>query len=153
VFPDIQGILGSGVQTQGATSGETAITIGNAIAKIVVVDGFPNGVAMNPTDSWGMKIKRAASGAGTFDAGTPFSSVPDMVWGLPIVETNSMSAGTALVGDYQNGAQYFDRQRAGVQIFDQHSDWALKNTSLLRAEERIASAIYRSDFFVSATIA
>ena len=153
IFPDLQGLLTvSGNQSQAATSGETAITIGKAIAKIVAVDGYPNGVALNPTDSWNMKIKRASAGSGTFDAGTPFSSVPDMVWGLPVVETNNITAGTGLVGDYQNGCQYFDRQQAGVQIFEQHSDWALKNTSLLRAEERLAMAIYRPDFFVVTTI-
>lgn len=154
VVPDLLGIRNQvGLQTQGATSGETAITIGNAIAKIAVVNGFPNGVAMNPVDSWAMKIKRASSGAGTFDAGTPFSSVPDMVWGLPVVETNSMPSGKALVGDYALGAQLFDRKQATVRVFEQHSDFAVKNQVLILAEERLALAVYRPDWFVEATIA
>ena len=152
-FPDLLGIRNSGVQLQAATAGEFAITLGNAIAKIELVNGYPNGVAMNPADAWSMMIKRASGGSGTFDAGTPFSDVAHTVWGLPIVKTNSMPQGKALVGDYQNGAQLFDRAGANVKTFEQHSDYAVRNQVLIQAEERIALAIARSDYFVEATLA
>src|ERR1043165_1182723 len=56
VTPDLKGILTySGIQTTPtAGAGEYAITIGNAIAKIELVDGYADGVAMNPATFWAM---------------------------------------------------------------------------------------------------
>lgn len=140
-------------QTQAATAGETAITIANAIVKIETRNGFADGVAMNPIDAWAMFTKRAAGGAGTFDAGTPFANIPLNVWGLPVARTISLPAGTALVGSYRMGATLFDRQQANVRVYEQHSDFAVKNKVLLQAEERVGLAVNRPDWFVEVTIA
>lgn len=157
VYPDVKGILaytGAGqVQNQAATAGEMAITLGNAIAKVEIVDGEADGIAVNPQDAWSMFIKRAAGGAGTFDAGTPFmSGVTDTVWGLPLVRTNSLPQGTGVVGSWAMGATWFDRQEANVKVYEQHSDYAVKNLMLIQAEERGALAVIRPDWFVKATL-
>ena len=153
VTPDLKGILTySGIQTQStAGAGEYAITIGNAIAKIELVDGYADGVAMNPATFWAMVTHRAAAGAGTFDAGAFTQSPIQYVWGLPAVRTNAMAANQNLVGNYAMGATLFDRSQSGVRIFEQHSDYAAKNQVLLRAEERVALAVNRPDFFCVAT--
>jgi HK97 family phage major capsid protein len=158
VNPDLKGIMTySGIQTQStAGAGEYAITIGNAIAKIELVDGYADGVAMNPATFWAMVTHRAAggsnaSGGGVFDAGM-FTQAPiQYVWGLPIVRTNAMNANQNLVGNFAMGATLFDRSQSGVRVFEQHSDYAKKNMVLLRAEERIALAVNRPDFFCVAT--
>lgn len=154
IYPDLKGLLNfAGIQSQSAVSGEFAITIANAIAKIELVNGMADGLAINPSDFWSYVTHRAASGAGTFDAGT-FASLPvNTLWGLPVVRTNSLAAGTALVGAYKTGAQLFDRLQANVRVFDQHSDFAVKNQVLIQAEERIALADYRPDWFVKTTLA
>lgn len=150
---DIKGIRTySGILTQSATSGEFAITLGNAIAKIELVNGMADGVAMNPADAWSMFIKRASGGAGTFDAGTPFSSIPQTVWGLPVVRTLSVELTKALVGSYSMGATLFDRKQASARVYEQHSDFAAKNKVLLQVEERIALAVNRPDWFCLATV-
>jgi HK97 family phage major capsid protein len=158
VYPDLKGILqykaAGQIQSQAATSGEYAITLGNAIAKIEVVNGMADGIAINPVDAWAMFIKRASSGAGTFDAGTPFAhGVTDTVWGLPLVRTNSLASGTAVVGAWALGATLFDRSEASVRVFEQHSDFAVKNQVLIQAEERVALAVFRPDWFVNTTLA
>lgn len=153
VSPDLKGILTySGIQAQGtAGAGEYAITIGNAIAKVELVDGFADGVAMNPATFWAMVTHRAAAGSGTFDAGAFTQSPIQYVWGLPVVRTNSMAANQNLVGNFGMGATLFDRSQSGVRVFEQHSDFATKNQVLLRAEERVALAVNRPDFFCVAT--
>lgn len=154
IFPDLKGLLNfAGVQSQTAVSGEYAITIANAIAKVENVNGSADGVAMNPVDYWAYVTKRAASGAGTFDAGTPFSSPVATLWGLPVVRTKSLSSGTAVVGAWSTGAQLYDRQQANVRVFEQHSDYAARNQVLIQAEERVALANYRPDWFVSTALA
>lgn len=151
---DLKGIQTySNIQTQAATAGEFAITLGNAIAKVELVNGMADGVAMNPSDAWKMYIKRAAGGGGQFDAGTPFSSIPQSVWGLPVVRTLSMTAGSALVGSYSLGATLFDRKQAAARVYEQHASYAAQNKVLLQVEERVGLAVNRADWFVVATMA
>ena len=151
--PDLKGIRTyTGTQTQAFTT-DVAITLGNAIAKVVNADGYPNAIAINPLKSWAMKIQRAAGGSGTFDAGTPFSAVVNTAWGVPLIETRSMGTNEALVGDYRLGAQVWDRSQARVQTFEQHSDFAAKNKRLIRAEKRLGLAVYRPDWFVETATA
>lgn len=151
VAPDLKGILTySEVQSQSFVAGEIAITIGNAIAKVNEVNGEPNAVAMSPTNYWQMVTNREAGAI--FDAGTPFQGTANTVWGLPIVRTRALATNKALVGDFRLGAQIFDRSQARIQSFEQHSDFAAKNKRLLRAEERLALAVYRPDWFVNTTL-
>lgn len=151
VAPDLKGIYRYNIQTQSATAGEIAITIGNAIAKIEEKNGYPNGVAMTPTNYWSMVTNREAGAQ--FDASSPFTGTAMTVWGLPIVKTRALQANHALVADFRLGAQLFDRSPATTVYFDQHSDFAVKNKTLIRCEERLALAVYREDWFVDTTVA
>jgi HK97 family phage major capsid protein len=147
VTPDLKGITTyADVQAQAFTT-DIITTIGNAIAKVELVDGFADGIAMNPADYWAMATHRAST-SGVLDAESFTTAPANFVWGLPAVRTNGMAAGEALVGNYAMGATLFDRSQSGVRVFEQHSDFAAKNKVLLRAEERVALAVNRPDFFV-----
>lgn len=148
ITPDLKGILSyDDVQEQVFTT-DTITTIGNAIAKVELVDGFADGIAMNPADFWAMATHRASANT-TLDAQSFTNAPANFVWGLPAVRTNAITAGTSLVGNYAMGATLFDRSQSGVRVFEQHSDFAAKNKVLLRAEERVALAVNRADFFVN----
>jgi HK97 family phage major capsid protein len=156
VTPDLKGILTySGIQTQTAGT-DAAVTIGNAIAKIELVDGYADGVAMNPADFWAMMTRRntqsATPNTGEFDAAAFTASPLQYVWGLPIVRSNALASKQTLVGNYAMGATLFDRSKSGVRIFEQHGTFAAENKVLLRAEERVALAVNRPDFFCVATL-
>lgn len=150
---DLKGIYNySDIQTQGATSGDAAVTIGNAIAKIEAVNGYADGVAMRPAAAWTMFMHRAST-SGVLDAGTPFSDIPLNVWGLPVVRTvDGVTSGHALVGNFRLGATLFDRRQASVRVYEQHSDFVVYNKVLLQGEERVALAVNRPDWFVDATL-
>jgi HK97 family phage major capsid protein len=154
---DLKGIYrynsgGYQIQTQSATANDPAISLANAFAKIENANGVADGVAMNPADFWAMVSKRASGGSGTFDAGEPFSSVPQTVWGLPAVRTKSMAAGKALPGAWKMAATLFDGEIANVRIFEQHSDFAMRNQVLIRAEETVALAVLRPDWFCDTSL-
>lgn len=154
---DLKGIYrynsgGYQIQTQSATANDPAVSLANAFAKIENANGVADGVAMNPADFWTMVSKRASGGSGTFDAGEPFSSVPQTVWGLPAVRTKSMAAGKALPGAWKMAATLFDGEIANVRIFEQHSDFAMRNQVLIRAEETVALAVLRPDWFCDTSL-
>jgi len=147
---DIKGIRTFSIQSQSLTT-DIVTTVGNSIAKIEVVDGFADGVVMNPADAWAMYLNRAST-SGVLDVGTPFANVPLYVWGLPVVRTNSIERTKALVGNWEMGATLWDREQANVRVFEQHGTYAAENKVLLRAEERVALTVNAPDFFVLATV-
>lgn len=153
---DLKGIrayTGSGeMQSQSYDSVSAVTTLAAAIGKVEAANGFADGVAINPTNYWAMVSARAST-SGVLDAGTPFSSPPLNVWGLPAVRTNSLASGKAMVANWSLGATLFDRKQAGVRVYEQHSDFAAKNKVLLQAEERVGLAVNRPDWFVYTSVA
>lgn len=150
-WPDMQGILGTtGVQTQAFTNSDIAQALGMAFADIENVDLSPSAVVMNPTDAWTMFTKRAASGSGTFDAGTPFNNIAMTVWGEPVYRTRAKAAGTALAADFARGAILLDRQSLNVQLYQER--YAELNQVLVIAEQRVGLAVVRPDAFVNVTV-
>jgi hypothetical protein len=150
-WPDMQGILNvPGIGTQAAVNSDDAQTLAVAFAQIENEDGAVSAVVMNPTNAWNMYAKRAAGGSGTFDAGTPFASLPMTVWGVPVYRTRAMPAGTALAADFQRGAQIFDREQVNMQVYQER--YAEQNLVFLLCEERVGVAWYRPDLFVSCVI-
>src|SRR3546814_5163783 len=70
------------------------------------------------------------------------------LWGLPVVETQAMTAGNFLTGAFRLGAQIFDRQDARVEVSTEDSDNFRKNLVTILAEERLALAVYRPEAFI-----
>lgn len=150
--PNLKGILAySGVQTNSANLGDPLLAIGSSIGMIELVDGYADGVAMNPADYWAMATKRAST-SGILDADAFAQAPTQFVWGLPVVRANSLNSKQVLVGNYGMGATLFDRSQSGVRVFEQHGTFAAENKVLLRAEERVALAVNRPDFFVQSTL-
>ena len=77
---------------------------------------------------------------------------PYQVLGLPVITTPNIAAGTALIGDFANGAQLWDRQQTQVLITDSHSDFFIRNILVLLAEWRGALAIYAPHAFARVTV-
>lgn len=149
----LRGILQTtGIQTQ-AAGADRASTIGLSIAKIELVDGEADGVAINPTDYWAMMTTRYAN---QFDGNqlgsSPFGAPSDTIWGLPAIRTRAIAAGTALVGAYRMGAQLFDRSGIVIRVTDSHASLFVSNQLVVLAEERVALAVHRPDFFVNVTL-
>jgi HK97 family phage major capsid protein len=152
--PQLLGIRNTpGIQSQSAVSGDVGATMGRAIGKIEVVDGEADGAVMHPTDFWTAVTTRFANQFDNgFGAGLPFANPPMGYWGLPTVRTRAMTLGKALVGSWALGATLFDRAQATVRTTDSHSDYFIYNKLVILAEERVALAVHRPDFFVEATL-
>lgn len=109
----------------------------------------PSGIVLHPTDWAGISLTKDVNG--NYLIGNPQSLVSQLLWSLPVVASMSMTQGDFLVGAFHMGAQIFDRELANIAVSWEHADNFVKNTVTIRAEERLALAVYRPASFVHGT--
>jgi HK97 family phage major capsid protein len=103
------------------------------------------GYVMHPTD-WA-KIELTKDTLGRYIVGNPQGQLEKRLWTLPVVDTQAMAPGHFLAGAFKMGAQIFDRQTIEVLISTENEDDFVKNMITIRAEERLALAVYRPAAF------
>lgn len=101
----------------------------------------PNGIVMNPIDWAAIEMQKDADGR--YLIGNPQGTLSPTLWALPVVATQAMAVDKALVGAFNLAAQIFDRQDATVEASTEDQDNFVRNKVTIRAEERLALAIYR----------
>lgn len=140
----------SNIQSQ-AFSTNNADTILKAMTKVSWT-GYARttGIVMHPTN-W--ETTRLIKGATNSDyvLGSPLLDITPRLWGVPVIITNVIAAGTALVGDFVGFSQIFMKLGVRVDVSDSHSDWFIYNKLAVRAEERLALVIKRGAAFCKAT--
>ncbi len=149
---------GTGVDLNGVYTQATAFSAPFTLAAPTMIDvlllaiaqtqaaGFePDGLTLHPLD-WA-KLLTLKTTQGEYLGNGPFSSEQvARLWSLPVVTTTAMTQDKFLVST-RVGAQIFDRQDATVEISTEHSDFFVKNLVAIRAEERLALAVYRTTAF------
>lgn len=134
-----------------AAPGSLAATAALDIVRLMILQvalaEYPaNGIVMNPIDM--AAIEMLKDGDGRYLIGNPQGTIQKTLWGLPVVETQAMSVDKALVGAFDLAAQLFDRQDATVEVSTEDQDNFVRNKVTIRAEERLALAIYRPQAIV-----
>jgi HK97 family phage major capsid protein len=124
-------------------------TLLRAVNQVALSEYMATGIVIHPTTWTDMRLLKDANGNYIF--GDPQSTTDPMLWGLPVVATQSMTANHFLVGAFALGGAIFDREDATVRIAEQHSDFFVKNMVAILAEERTALVIYRPTAFVTGT--
>jgi HK97 family phage major capsid protein len=122
-----------------------------AILQVRIAEYAASGIVLNPND-WA-DIETLKDSNGRYIFGNPGQSIQPNIWGLPVVDTNAMPAGHFMVGAFNMAAQVFDREDANVQVSTEDGDNFVKNMVTIRAEERLALAVYRPQSFVYGTFA
>jgi HK97 family phage major capsid protein len=112
---------------------------------------FPStGIVLNPIDWARIELTKTTVGEYIFEpggAGGPQLSA-ERLWSRPVVSTPAMTNTHFLTGAFQLGAQIFDREDAGVELSTEDSDNFRRNLVTLRAEERLALAVYRPESLI-----
>lgn len=152
--PQLRGLLNrTGVQTVAmAAAGSIADTLYTAITNVRVnANVEPDGIVMHPTNYAKLRTAKDAASTG-YNAGGPFQNQADnVVWGLPVAVTSAIAVNTALVGAFGTQAQVFRRNGLTVEASNSHSDFFQRNMTAIRAEERLALAVYRPAAFHTVT--
>jgi HK97 family phage major capsid protein len=147
--PNMRGILNTaGIQTQAVAPDGMLIAIRKAITKVQIAQYSPSGVVMHPIDWEGVELTRDTT-TGTFlFTKDPASLQQPRVWGLPVVPTVTIAAGTALVGAFKEGATLWRKPGVRILMSDSHDVNFTKNILVLLAETRCQLAVYLPPAFV-----
>lgn len=126
--------------------------IRDAIRQAQASEYAPDFLVLNPQDWFDIEITKV--NAGTDDryiVGDPRNVMGPNLWGLPVVVTNSISAGTFLIGS-RNACEIADRQMASVEASREDSTNFQKNMVTIRAEERLALCVFRTEAFITGSL-
>ena len=167
--PNLEGILDAGKASVGSTDFSSyAGTLGKIGALYgaitdIRVNAFtePDAIVMHPSDWNDVVTSVGADFAGTSGSGyaekSPlFVAAGGMgagpsaqIWGLKVVPTTAIAAGTVLVGKFGGGeaANLVMRQGMELAVSDSHSDFFIKNQLAIRATMRVGFPVYREAAF------
>ncbi|MBC7594524.1 MAG: phage major capsid protein [Kineosporiaceae bacterium] len=163
--PDLQGLLNrSGLAPAIVTAaGLTAVKIMEgifnqitALRSVSFVE--PDAILINPVD-W-QTIRLGKDTAGQYFAGGPFTgaygnagpSNVSSIWGIKTVITTAIAQGTAFVGGFQECAQIFRRNGIVLDMTNANNNDFETDLITLKAEERLALAVYRPAGFGRVTL-
>lgn len=120
--------------------------IRRAILQVRLAEYRADGIVMHPTDWADIEVLKETTGGYIWS--NPTVNNGQNLWGIPVVDTTAMTQGNFLVGAFARAAQIFDRWQARVEVSNSNADDFEKNLVTIRAEERLALAIYRPESFV-----
>jgi HK97 family phage major capsid protein len=110
----------------------------------------PTFAVLHPNDWWSIALTK--DGFGRYILGDPQSLAIPRIFGLDVVVTTSITAGTFLVGSGSPvAAEIRDRMEMQVEISTEHSDYFVRNLVAIRAEKRLALITKRPNSFVTGT--
>lgn len=128
-------------------AGDTKIdTLRRAILQVRVAEYRASAIALNPVDWADIELTKDSTGSYIW-VNVQEGGVQRM-WKLPVVDSNAVPEGEFLVGAMNIAAQVFDREDAAVEVSTEDGDNFRTNMVTIRAEERLALALYRPESFV-----
>ncbi|GAA2629640.1 phage major capsid protein [Streptomyces axinellae] len=136
----------SGVQAQ-AWDTNALTTLRKAKTKVRTVGrSMANAYLLNPADLETVDLLQDNEGRFYFGgpAGVGSASV---LWGIPVIETEAVPAGTGYVGDFRK-AILWDREQASITVTDSHADFFVRNLVAILAEMRAAFGVIQPSAFV-----
>jgi HK97 family phage major capsid protein len=142
----------SGLLTQ-ATAATTLATdnadkIGQAKTQLESAGWMPGMIILNPADWFAIMSERSADG---YVLGSPRDPAPAALWGVPVVTSPSLAAGTALVLDPQQTSLL---ERQSITLAASREDGANFTTNMVTilAELRAGLAVFAPDAVLKVTL-
>lgn len=118
-----------------------------ALLQAALAEYAADGIVLNPID-WAV-IEMLKDSNKNYLIGKPQGQTAPTLWNRPVVETQSIVQNEFLVGAFKMGAQIYDRMDIEVLISTENDKDFENNMVSIRAEERLALAVYRPEAFVT----
>ena len=149
--PNMAGFLNTaGIQTQAKGADPSPDAVYKAMVKVRVTGrAQPNGLVYHPTNWQDIRLLRTADGI--YIWGNPSDAGPERMWGLAVAQSDAITLGTALVGDFQNYSQLVTRRGIETQISNSHSTFFVEGKQAIRADMRAVLVVYRPTAFCTVT--
>ncbi|WP_031095500.1 phage major capsid protein [Streptomyces sp. NRRL S-15] len=136
----------SGVQAQ-TWDTNALTTLRKAKTKVRTVGrSVANAYLINPADLETVDLLQDNEGRFYFGGPSGVGSA-SVLWGLPVIETEAVPAGTGYVGDFRK-AILWDREQASITVTDSHADFFVRNLVAILAEMRAAFGVLQPSAFV-----
>ena len=136
------GILNTTGTLAQAFDTDVVVTLARSLEKFSANNGNSNvqAIVMNPTDIWDLRLLKGTDGH--YLLGNPLQQGPiPTPWGVPLVPSNRVTAGSALVGRFDS-VNFLQLEALNVLAFNQHKDYAQRNMVYVRAEMRGRQLFY-----------
>lgn len=149
--PNMRGILNTaGIQT-GVKGADPAMdALFKAMTNIRVIGrAMPTHHLLHPTDWQNIRLTRTADGL--YILGNPSEAGIERLFGLPVVQNESLTAGTALVGSFEpSWITLFERRGIDLQVGYVGTQFTT-GLRTMRADMRAALAVFRPAAFHTVT--
>lgn len=127
--------------------GDTRLdTLRRSMTQVRLAEYRASGFVLNPEDWEAIELTKDETGSYIF--ANPQNLAGPRLWGLPVVDTQAMPVGEFLTGAFNMAAQLFDREDTIVEVSTEDRDNFIKNLVTIRAEERLALAVFREEALV-----
>jgi len=148
--PNLRGVMNVvGIQTQAKGTDPVPDAIYKALTKVRVTGrSFPDFTLLHQNDWQTIRLLKTADGI--YIWGSPADAGPDRIWGLPVVQSDVLTEGTGIVGDFGNHSMIFERRGIDVQV-GYVDDQFIKGTKTIRADLRAAFVVFRPAAFATVT--
>jgi HK97 family phage major capsid protein len=149
--PNLRGFLNVvGIQTQARGTDPHPDAVYKAMTLVRVTGrSSPSAYMVHPTDWQNVRLLRTADGL--YIWGNPSETGIDRIWGLPVVQTDTLTAGTSLVGDFAAYTELVLRRGIEVKISDSHGTFFIEGKQAIRADMRAALVVYRPEAIAKVT--
>lgn len=150
-----------GLQTAGNFTAATALAAVADIEQLVLgigqmgtLNGNATAIVLAEADYYPLLLNKSA-GSGEYD-------LPDIVTvdpasgilrilGVPVIHTTAQTAGTYLIGDFDQGAQLLFQENMRIEFFEQDGTNVRENKVTVRIEETVALPVYGATYFIKGT--
>lgn len=154
--PNISGFTDrSGYQTQALGTDSRSDAVLKAVLAIRTtasvndnLDPAAMAVVFDPADWVDLRLEKDANGNYTY--GPPSGPVGFSIWGMPVVQDMILTAGTGLVGSFDQ-CELFIRRGVTISSTDSHDDWFISEIIAIKATLRAALAVYKPAAFCGLT--
>jgi HK97 family phage major capsid protein len=141
----LAGLLANAGRQTFVLAGDQMDAIYDAARRVrVTARANPNAVVIHPNDWQPIRLKRSNDGLYILgNPNEPFSRI----WGMQLVEADAITEGSALVGDYANQCQLFEKRGIVLEVTDSHASLFINNVDVVKATVRVALVNYRPSAF------
>jgi HK97 family phage major capsid protein len=122
------------------------------VAKLQARQSFyaADAIVLNPQDWAKLELMKDSQSQYLFSAFA--SGAVPRLWGMRVVESDSLAVGKFMVGAFNLAAQIWDREDANVTVSTEDRDNFVKNMVTILAEERLGLTVFRPKSFIYGTL-